>query len=158
MAPGHKQPEGIVKMAFYENVFIARQDISAQQAEALATQFSEIVTNFGGQVTKVEQWGLRTLAFRVKKNRKGHYVLLNVDAPAAAIQELERNQRINEDVIRFLTVRVDELEAGQSAMLTNRDRGDRDRPRGERGARGERGGDRGGFRGERSRDGIGGFE
>lgn len=150
-------------MAFYENVFIARQDISAQQAEALAAQFSEIVKANGGEVKKVESWGLRTLAYRVNKNRKGHYVLLNIDAPAAAIQELERNLRINEDVIRYLTIRVEDLEAGPSAMLTNRDRGERgdrgdrgDRgPRGDRGDRGPRGdrgdrGDRGAYRSDRA--------
>ncbi|MCW5731203.1 MAG: 30S ribosomal protein S6 [Alphaproteobacteria bacterium] len=135
-------------MAFYENVFIARQDISAQQAEALAAEFTEIVKNNGGSVVRQESWGLRSLTYRVKKNRKGHYVMLSLDCPPAALRELERNQRINEDVIRFLTVRVEALEEGPSAMLQSRDRNDRgdrgDRPRrdGERGDRGDRG-DRG---------------
>ncbi|HUN51186.1 MAG TPA: 30S ribosomal protein S6 [Candidatus Sulfotelmatobacter sp.] len=133
-------------MAFYENVFIARQDISSQQAETLATEFSEIVKNNGGTVTKTEHWGLRNLSFRIKKNRKGHYVLLNLDAPPAAVAELERNMRINEDVLRYLTVRVEELEAGPSAVLQSRSRDERPRRDGERGGRfgdrdrGERGG------------------
>jgi small subunit ribosomal protein S6 len=104
-------------MPFYENVFIARQDVSSQQVEALAQQFGEIVKANGGTVVKVEHWGLKTLAFRVKKNRKGHYVLLGLDAPPAAIRELERNQIINEDVIRQLTVRVDAVSNEPSAML-----------------------------------------
>lgn len=134
-------------MAFYENVFIVRQDVSAPQVDALAAEFSDLVKTNGGTVTKVENWGLRSLSYRVKKNRKGHYVLLNLDAPPAALAELERNQRINEDVIRFLTVRVDALEAGPSAVIQNRDRAERgdrnDRPPrrdGERGGRGPRGG------------------
>ncbi|MCW5752845.1 MAG: 30S ribosomal protein S6 [Alphaproteobacteria bacterium] len=132
-------------MAFYENVFIARQDISAQQAEALAADFTEIVKNNGGNVVRQESWGLRSLTYRVKKNRKGHYVMLCLDCPPAALKELERNQRINEDVIRFLTVRVEAPEEGPSAMLQSRDRGERgdrgDRPRrdGDRGDRGDRG-------------------
>ncbi|MBX6323307.1 MAG: 30S ribosomal protein S6, partial [Rhodospirillaceae bacterium] len=104
-------------MSFYENVFIARQDLSGAQAEALADHFAEILSQNGGTVTKREYWGLRTLAYRIKKNRKGHYVLLNLDAPAAAVQEMERNMRLHEDVLRHLTVRVDELEEGPSAML-----------------------------------------
>lgn len=127
-------------MPFYENVFIARQDISAAQVEALADQFTALVAEQGGQITKREYWGLRNLAYRIKKNRKGHYVLFNLDAPAAAVNELERTMRINEDILRYLTVRVDELEAGPSAVMLNRGRGeerdrdrDRDRDRGRRG-------------------------
>src|ERR1700691_6272986 len=117
-------------MPFYENVFIARQDVSAAQVEALAESFAGIVAQHGGTVTKREYWGLRNLAYRVKKNRKGHYILLNLDAPPAAVNELERNMRINEDVLRYLTVRVDEHEAGPSAVMQNRGRGDeRDRDR-----------------------------
>ena len=111
-------------MPFYENVFISRQDISSTQVEALTEQFAGIVTQNGGQVTKREYWGLRNLAFRMKKNRKGHYVLLNIDAPPAAIAEMERNMRINEDVLRQMTVRVEALEEGPSMMMQRRDERD----------------------------------
>ena len=114
-------------MPFYENVFIARQDISTAQVEALTDIFANLVAEQGGKVEKREYWGLRNLAYRIKKNRKGHYVLFNLDAPPAAVNELERNMRINEDVLRYLTVRVDELEAGPSAVLQNRGRDERDR-------------------------------
>lgn len=133
-------------MPLYESVFIARQDISAAQAEALADDIAQIITDNGGTVAKREYWGLRNLAYRIKKNRKGHYVLLNLDAPAAAVQEMERVMRFNEDVLRTLTVRVEELEEGPSAVLQQKnDRGDRGRGprgggRGERGERSERGG------------------
>jgi small subunit ribosomal protein S6 len=117
-------------MPFYENVFIARQDISSAQVDALADQFSQLVTEQGGQVLKREYWGLRNLTFRIRKNRKGHYIMFNLDAPPAAVSELERNMRINEDVLRYLTVRVDALEEGPSAMMQARARGeDRDRRR-----------------------------
>src|SRR5215831_8650826 len=119
-------------MPFYENVFIARQDISATQAEALTETFSNLIGELGGKVTKKEHWGLRNIAYRIKKNRKGHYVLLNIDAPAAAVTEMERQMRINEDVLRYLTVRVDALEEGPSVVMQNRGRGDereRDRDR-----------------------------
>jgi small subunit ribosomal protein S6 len=121
-------------MAFYENVFIARQEISAAQVDALSDQFTTVLTENGGAVKKKEYWGLKTLAYRIKKNRKGHYVLLNIDGPPAAVHEMERQMRINEDILRFLTVRVDELEEGPSAMLQSRGREDRprrfdDRPR-----------------------------
>ncbi|HUC65949.1 MAG TPA: 30S ribosomal protein S6 [Stellaceae bacterium] len=120
-------------MPLYENVFIARQDISAAQVEALADGFTTLVTENGGQVSKREYWGLRNIAYRIKKNRKGHYVLLNLDAPPAAVNELERNMRINEDVIRYLTVRVEALEEGPSAVMQSRGRGEeRDRERGRR--------------------------
>src|ERR1700684_1780574 len=118
-------------MPFYENVFIARQDVSAAQVEALAESFAGIVAQHGGTVTKREYGGLRNLAYRVKKNRKGHYMLFNLDAPPAAVNELERNMRINEDVLRYMTVRVEELEEGPSAVMQNRGRGEeRDRDRG----------------------------
>jgi small subunit ribosomal protein S6 len=121
-------------MPLYENVFIARQDISAAQVEALADGFTTLVTEHGGQVSKREYWGLRNIAYRIKKNRKGHYVMLNLDAPPAAVNELERNMRINEDVIRYLTVRVEALEEGPSAVMQSRGRGEeRDRDRGRRG-------------------------
>jgi small subunit ribosomal protein S6 len=139
-------------MPFYETVFIARQDISGPQVDALAEQFAGIVAAQGGEVKKRESWGLRNLAFRIKKNRKGHYVLFNLDAPPAAVSEMERNMRINEDILRYLTVRVETLEEGPSAVLQNRGRdGDRDRERGDRGFGGDR--DRGdrGFGGDRDR-------
>jgi small subunit ribosomal protein S6 len=137
-------------MPFYESVFIARQDISPAQAEALADTFTGILKERGGDVTKREYWGLRSISYRIKKNRKGHYILLNVDAPPAAVQEMERNMRLNEDVLRFMTVRVDALEAGPSMMMQRReergDRGDRGPRRreyeGGDGDRGPRDGDR----------------
>src|SRR6516165_12534081 len=128
-------------MALYENVFIARQDVPTTQVEALTNQFAELVTGLGGTVSKKEYWGLRNLSYRIKKNRKGHYTLLNIDAPPAAVAEMERNMRISEDVLRLLTVRVDALEEGPSAMLQSRARDDRDRPR--RGDRDDRDRDRG---------------
>jgi small subunit ribosomal protein S6 len=118
-------------MPLYENVFIARQDISGAQVDALADQFTQLITEQGGEVKKRENWGLRNLAYRMKKNRKGHYVLFNIDAPSAAVAELERTMRINEDVLRYLTIRVDELEEGPSPVMLNR--GSReDRPRRDR--------------------------
>src|SRR5260370_11988427 len=115
-------------MPLYETVFIARQDISATQVEALTDTFAKVIAEGKGEVKKREYWGLRTLAFRIKKNRKGHYVLFNLDAPPAAVSEMERNMRINEDILRFLTVRVDALEEGPSAVMQSRRRSD-DRPR-----------------------------
>ena len=105
-------------MALYESVFIARQDIAASQVDALIERFEGVVTANGGKVTKKENWGLRSLAYRMNKNRKGHYVLFNIDAPAKALVELERQMRFDEDVIRYLSVRVEELEDGPSAMMT----------------------------------------
>ena len=122
-------------MALYENVFIARQDVPTTQVEALTTQFAELVTGLGGTVSKKEYWGLRSLTYRIKKNRKGHYTLLNIDAPSAAVKELERTMSINEDIIRFLTVRVDELEEAPSAIML-RSAEKADRPGGDRGDRG----------------------
>ncbi|HZU90984.1 MAG TPA: 30S ribosomal protein S6 [Stellaceae bacterium] len=119
-------------MPLYENVFIARQDISGVQVDALADSFAQLVADHGGEVRKREYWGLRNLAYRMRKNRKGHYVLFNLSAPPAAIAELERTMRINEDVIRYLTIRVDTLEEGPSAMMQSRS------SREERGRRGER--------------------
>src|SRR5258705_5709236 len=103
-------------MPLYENVFIARQDISGAQVDALADSFTQFVADNGGEVKKREYWGLRNLAYRMRKNRKGHYVLMNIDAPPAALAELERRMRINEDVIRYLTIRVDALEEGPSVV------------------------------------------
>ena len=122
-------------MALYEHIYLARQDISAQQVEALTEQFRSIIESFGGKIEKAEYWGVKSLAYRIKKNRKAHFTLLNVDAPPAAIAEMERQSGINEDVIRFLTIRVEALEQGQSAMMRKRD----DDDRGDRGDRPERG-------------------
>jgi small subunit ribosomal protein S6 len=118
-------------MPFYENVFIARQDISGAQVDALADQFTQLISEHGGEIKKRENWGLRNLAYRMNKNRKGHYVLFNIDAPAPAVAELERTMRINEDVLRYLTIRVDELEEGPSPVMLNRG-GREDRPRRDR--------------------------
>src|SRR3989338_3635890 len=141
-------------MALYEHVFIARQDVSQQQVEALTEQYSNILKEQGGSVSKTEYWGLRNLAFKVKKNRKGHYTLMNIDAPHAAVAEMERQMGISDDVIRFLTVRVEEHETEPSAMMQSRgdrgDRGDRGGRFGHRGDRGDRG-DRGSRFGDRDR-------
>jgi len=120
-------------MSLYENIFIARQDISGAQVDALADTFTQLVADNGGEIKKREYWGLRNLAYRMRKNRKGHYILFNIDAPPAAIAELERTMRINEDVIRYLTIRVDALEEGPSVIMQSRgsrdDRQRRDRDR-----------------------------
>jgi small subunit ribosomal protein S6 len=120
-------------MSLYENIFIARQDISGAQVDALADTFTQLVADNGGEIKKREYWGLRNLAYRMRKNRKGHYVLFNIDGPPAAIAELERTMRINEDVIRYLTIRVDALEEGPSVIMQSRgsrdDRQRRDRDR-----------------------------
>jgi small subunit ribosomal protein S6 len=122
-------------LALYEHIYLARQDISAQQVEALTAQFKAVIESFGGKVEKVEYWGVKSLAYRIKKNRKAHFSLLNIDSPPAALTEMERQMGINEDIIRFMTIRVEALEQGQSAMLRKRD----DDDRGERPERGERG-------------------
>ena len=120
-------------MALYEHMLIARQDISAQQVDALATHLKTIVESEGGKVEKQEYWGLRSLAYRIKKNRKGHYVLLNINAPSNAIVELERQIKINEDVLRYITVRVEAFEQSNSSKKREREReGERDgKPRAE---------------------------
>ena len=128
-------------MPLYEHVFLARQDLAQAQVDALAENATKIVEDNGGKVVKTETWGLRSLAYRIAKNRKAHYVELDLDAPAAAIAELERRSNINEDIIRFLTIRVDEHETGPSAMMRrgDKERGPRgDRDRGDRGDRGDR--------------------
>ncbi len=114
-------------MALYEHVFLARQDLSTQQVDALTEQFKAVVETAGGKVAKVESWGLKSLTYRIRKNRKAYFTLLNIDAPPAALAEVERQERINEDVLRWLTIKVETLEEGQSAMLQKRDRDDRDR-------------------------------
>ena len=113
-------------MSFYETVFIARQDISSAQAEALADTFAQVAQEHEGKVVGREYWGLRNLAYRIKKNRKGHYVLLNINAPSAAVIELERQLKINEDVLRFLTVRVEAFEQSNSSRKREREAGGRD--------------------------------
>jgi small subunit ribosomal protein S6 len=145
-------------MPLYEHVVLARQDVSGQQVEALVEQMKTILGEGGGSVGRVEFWGLKSLTYRIRKNRKAHYALLNIDAPPAAVAEMERQLSINEDVLRYLTVRVEEHETEPSAMMQKRDRDDR----GERGGRDDRGGGRGfggGFGGggrDRDRGGSGG--
>lgn len=128
-------------MALYEHVFMARQDASPQQVDALIEQFKSVIESNGGKIAKVENWGLKSLAYRIKKNRKAFYALLNIDAPSAAVVELERQMRINEDILRFMTIRVEAHEEGLSAMMQKRDRDDRPRRDGDRPERGF--GDRG---------------
>ena len=138
-------------MALYEHIFLARQDASAQQVEDLTAQMTTIVEGAGGKVVKMENWGVRSLTYRMNKNRKAHFVLMNIDAPSAAITEIERQERISEDVIRYLTIRVEEHEEGPSAMMRKADR-DRDRDDRGGGFRGDREG--GGFRGDREAGGF----
>ncbi|MCG6119912.1 MAG: 30S ribosomal protein S6 [Blastomonas sp.] len=109
-------------MPLYEHVFLARQDLSQAQVDALAATATEIVEQNAGKVTKTETWGLRNLAYKIQKNRKAHFVMLNIEAPAGVVAELERQTSINEDVIRYLTVRVDALEEGPSVMMRKQDR------------------------------------
>ena len=144
-------------MPLYEHVLIARQDLSNTQAEGLIEHFSTVLADNGGKVVENEYWGVRTLAYKINKNRKGHYAFLRSDAPSAAVQEMERLARLHDDVMRVMTVRVDKHEEGPSVQMQKRD----DRDRGERGDRGDRGdrprgdrdrgdrADRGGDRGER---------
>jgi small subunit ribosomal protein S6 len=125
-------------MPLYEHVFLARQDLAQAQVDALAENATKIIQDNGGKIAKTENWGLRSLAYRIQKNRKAHYVMLDIDAPAPAVAELERQTQINEDVIRYMTVRVDAHEEGPSAMMrrTERDRSrGRDRDDGDRGPR-----------------------
>lgn len=139
-------------MPLYEHVFLARQDASTQQVEELTTQITGVVEGLGGKVAKTEQWGVRSLTYRMNKNRKAHFVFMNIDGPAAIVAEIERQERIHEDVIRYLTVRVDELEEGPSAMMR---KADRDRERDDRGGGfGGRDRDGGGFRGDREGGGF----
>jgi small subunit ribosomal protein S6 len=114
-------------MQFYEHTLIARQDLSPQQAQALADTYSGVLTEHGAEVTKTEYWGLRNLAYRIRKNRKGHYLHFNLRAPADAITELERQERLSDDVLRYLTVRVDALEEGPSVMQSRSSREERSR-------------------------------
>lgn len=145
-------------MPFYEHVFIARQDISPAQVEALTETLAKIVSDQGGKVEKSEYWGLRSLQYKINKNRKGHYSLFNIDGPPAVVAELERQEKINDDILRFMTIRVEALDPEPSPVLSRRDRGDREggrdggRDGGREGGRGfDRGdrGDRGFDRGDR---------
>ena len=145
-------------MPLYEHVFLARQDASAQQVEDFTTQITGVIEGLGGKVTKSENWGVRSLTYRMNKNRKAHFMLLNIDGPSAVVAEIERQERISEDIIRYITVRVEEHEEGPSAMMRKSDRDRDERGGGFRGDReggfgggGFRGGDRegGGFRGDR---------
>ena len=142
-------------MALYEHVFLARQDLAQAQVDALAEIATKIVEDNKGKVVKTESWGLRSMAYKIAKNRKAHYVLLNIDAPAGVVAELERQTQINDDIIRYMTIKVDELEAGPSVMMRKQERDARGGGRGDRGERGDRG-DRGpredrGDRGDRPR-------
>ena len=123
-------------MRLYESVFIARQDISSQQVESMADEFAGIITNAGGKIHKREYWGLRSLAYRIKKNRKGHYIMFNLETDGATLKEYERIMGLNEDVLRFLNIRIEEVDEAPSIIMQNKGE------RGERGDRGDRG-DRG---------------
>ncbi|MFZ9501301.1 MAG: 30S ribosomal protein S6 [Beijerinckiaceae bacterium] len=125
-------------MALYEHIYLARQDVTPQQVEAMTEQFKGVIEANGGSVAKVEYWGVKTLAYRIKKNRKAHFTLFNVNAPAAAVAEMERQMGINEDILRFMTIRVEELEEGPSAMMRKREESDRDERGERRGPRGDR--------------------
>ena len=120
-------------MALYESVFLARQDISNAQVDQLADQFSEIITNMGGTIAKREYWGVRKLAYRIKKNRKAHYLLFNINAPSDAVLEMERNMRLNEDILRYLTLRIEEVDEAPSVIMQAKS--DRSGGRGDRGDR-----------------------
>ena len=141
-------------MPIYEHVFLARQDVSTTQVETMMKDYQKVIEELGGKVAKTEYWGLKTLAYKVKKNRKAHYAFFHLDSPPAAVAEMERQMRISADVLRYLTIRVEELEQGESAMMRKGDRDDR----GERGGPGggrDRPGGGGGFRGPRGPGGGG---
>ncbi len=124
-------------MSYYECVFVARQDLLQTQAEALAETYEKVLSENGGKVVSKEYWGLKNLAYPIKKNKRGHYTLLNVEAPAAAIQEMERQMRFNEDVIRYLSIKVDELEQLPTIMMRQQDRDGTDREGSSRGFQGK---------------------
>jgi small subunit ribosomal protein S6 len=163
-APDGGDRRKAVNVPLYEHVFLARQDISQTQVDALTKELSDVITEGGGRIGKVEYWGVKPLAYKIKKNRKAHFSLMNIDAPPSAVAEMERRMRLSQDVIRFLTVRVDAHETEPSIQMRKSDRddrrdGDRGGPRGERGGfRGGGGGFRGGgggYRGDRDRGGGG---
>jgi small subunit ribosomal protein S6 len=129
-------------MPFYEHVYLARQDVTVQQVEELTALFKGVIEQMGGTVSKTEYWGVKSLSYRLRKNRKAHFTLMNIEAPPAALTEIERQQRLNEDILRYITIRVDEHETGPSAMMR---KADRDRDRDER--RGARRRDRDGYEG-----------
>ena len=137
-------------MPLYEHVFLARQDVTSQQVETMIETYKGVIEQNGGRFEKIEMWGVKSLAYRIKKNRKAHFTLLNIDAPPAAMAEMERQMQISEDILRFMTVRVEELDSEPSAMMQKRDRDDRkDRERGRRrDDDGFGGGGGGGFGGE----------
>lgn len=120
-------------MPLYEHIFLARQDVTSQQVEAMVDQYKDVIQQNGGSVEKTEMWGVKSLAYRIKKNRKAHFTMFNISAPAPAVAEMERQMRISEDILRFMTIRVDELESEPSVMMQKRDRDERkDRERRER--------------------------
>jgi small subunit ribosomal protein S6 len=125
-------------MPLYEHIFLGRQDISAQQFEALVETYQSIIKDNGGSIEKSEYWGIKNLAYKIKKNRKAHFALLNIDAPHEAVAEMERQMGISTDIIRFLTLRMDELDSGPSAMMKRGDRDDRRGGRHDRGPRPDR--------------------
>jgi small subunit ribosomal protein S6 len=131
-------------MPLYEHIFLARQDISQQQVEALIKEFADVVTAGNGKIGKTEYWGLKNLAYKIKKNRKAHYVLMNLDSPPAAIAEMERRMGLSTDILRWITIRVEQHETEMSVQMRKQDRDERDDRGGGRGGFGGRGGDRGG--------------
>ncbi len=137
-------------MALYEHVFLARQDLAQAQVDALAETATKIIEDNGGKVVKTETWGLRSLAYRIAKNRKAHYVMLEIDAPGAVVAELERQTQINEDVIRYMTIKVDELEQGPTVMMRKQERDRERRSDREGGREGGRDGAPRGDRGDRA--------
>ncbi len=135
-------------MALYEHVYLVRQDVTAQQVETMTEGFKQLLAQHGGKIAKAEYWGVKSLAYRIQKNRKAHFTLFNIDAPPAAIAEMERQMGLSEDVLRLITIRVEAHEEGPSAMMRKREDSDRD-DRGDRGDRGGRGGGGGRFERER---------
>ncbi len=133
-------------MPLYEHVFMARQDVTPQQVEGMVDQYRGVIEANGGTIEKTEMWGVKSLAYRIKKNRKAHFAMFNLNAPAAAVAEMERQMGINEDILRFMTIRVETLESEPSVMMQKRDRDERkERERRER--------DGGGFGGNDSEEG-----
>ena len=131
-------------MPIYEHIFMARQDVTPQQVEAMVDQYKGVIEQNGGSVDKTEMWGVKSLAYRIKKNRKAHFTMFNLNAPAPAVAEMERQMRINEDILRFMTIKVEELETEPSVMMQKRDRDERkDRERRERDGGGFEGGNEG---------------
>jgi small subunit ribosomal protein S6 len=131
-------------MPLYEHIFMARQDVTPQQVEAMVDQYKGVIEQNGGSVDKTEMWGVKSLAYRIKKNRKAHFTMFNLNAPAPAVAEMERQMRINEDILRFMTIKVEELETEPSVMMQKRDRDERkDRERRERDGGGFEGGNEG---------------